>query len=141
MALDMTSFADMARSGRKASDLPAQLVEALAARAGIDGLAPPAERKDDTTKNRQAAVGALMGYGVGLGIGAAYGTIRPSARNIPWPFMGLLLGAAAMAAADVPMVRFGLTDPKTWGVEGWIGDIVPHAAYGLVTAWAYESFS
>ena len=100
VALDTASYADMARSGRKASDGPAQLAEKLAERAGIAALAPPAESKDDTTKHRQAAVGALMGYGVGLGIGAAYGMIRPRLRDIPWPMMGLFLGAAAMAAAE-----------------------------------------
>lgn len=140
MALDMTSYADMMRSGRKASDVPAQLVEKLAARAGIEDLAPSPGRKDDKAKNRQSAAGALIGYGVGLGVGATYGAMRPSFRSVPWPVMGLLLGAAAMAAADVPTVRLGLSDPKEWGVQGWIGDIVPHVAYGLMTAWAYELF-
>lgn len=141
MALDVASYADMVRSGRKASDVPAQLVEKLAARAGIDALLPPPGGKDEKTKNRQSAAGALVGYGVGLGVGAVYGAIRPGLRSVPWPLMGLILGAFAMAAADVPTVRLGLTDPKTWGVEGWLGDIVPHAAYGIVTAWAYEFFA
>jgi hypothetical protein len=39
-----------------------------------------------------------------------------------------------MIGANAPLVRMGLTDPRKWGVSGWLSDLVPHAAYGLVTA-------
>jgi hypothetical protein len=36
------------------------------------------------------------------------------------------------------MVAMGITDPRTWGTTGWISDLVPHLAYGLATAAAFE---
>jgi hypothetical protein len=44
-----------------------------------------------------------------------------------------------MAAANGPMVAQGLTDPRTWGVAGWVSDVVPHVAYGLATAVTYRA--
>jgi hypothetical protein len=39
------------------------------------------------------------------------------------------------------MVAQGLTDPREWGTAGWISDIVPHVAYGIVTARTYEAIT
>jgi hypothetical protein len=39
-----------------------------------------------------------------------------------------------MAGSNVPMTALGVTDPRSWGAAGWISDVVPHLAYGLVTA-------
>jgi hypothetical protein len=44
-----------------------------------------------------------------------------------------------MAASMLPMTALGLTDPRRWGVEGWLSDVVPHAAYGLATAAALRA--
>jgi predicted PurR-regulated permease PerM len=33
-----------------------------------------------------------------------------------------------------PMTVLGVTDPRTWGVVGWISDLIPHFGHGLVTA-------
>jgi hypothetical protein len=52
----------------------------------------------------------------------------------------VLLAAAAMAGADAPMARLGLTDPKSWSSADWLADAVPHLAYGAVTAWALRAF-
>ena len=30
------------------------------------------------------------------------------------------------------------TDPTTWGVSGWLSDLVPHMAYGMVAAATLE---
>jgi hypothetical protein len=38
-----------------------------------------------------------------------------------------------MAAADVPLTRLGLTDPRQWSQADWYADAVPHLAYGVVT--------
>ena len=44
-----------------------------------------------------------------------------------------MVGATAMAAADVSMTSLGVTDPKQWGAAGWLSDALPHLAYGAVT--------
>ena len=46
-----------------------------------------------------------------------------------------------MAASDIPIAALGVSDPATWGISGWVADIVPHLAYGLVTAIAYDAFT
>ena len=32
------------------------------------------------------------------------------------------------------MTVLGVTDPRTWGIVGWISDLIPHFGYGVVTA-------
>jgi len=46
---------------------------------------------------------------------------------------GPLLGAAAMAASDLPMARLRLSDPRRWGTADWVADAVPHLLYGIST--------
>jgi hypothetical protein len=46
-----------------------------------------------------------------------------------------------MAASDVPMVALKVSNPKTWGVSGWLSDLVPHLIYGLVTVATVEALS
>jgi hypothetical protein len=43
-----------------------------------------------------------------------------------------------MAAGDGPMTALGVTDPRTWAATDWISDVVPHLAYGTVTAWVLQ---
>lgn len=50
----------------------------------------------------------------------------------------MLLGAAAMAASDIPSAQLEVTDPRKWDTSSWLSDIVPHAIYGLVSAVVYE---
>jgi hypothetical protein len=47
--------------------------------------------------------------------------------------------AVAMLGANVPMAVLGVSDPRRWAATDWASDVVPHLAYGLVTAWAAES--
>lgn len=138
IALDTASYVDMLVQGRAASDLPADVVERIARRAGITWLTKDNEAADPNTKHRRSAAGALMGYGVGIGIGKIYGLVRPCTRSIPWPFMGVLLGAAAMAASDIPAAQLEATNPSTWSPSAWASDVVPHLCYGLFTAWAWD---
>jgi hypothetical protein len=134
-ALNIATYADMAWRGRPASETPAKLVQNVASEAGIEPLAAD----DEKAGNRRSGAGALLGYVNGLGVGAAYGALRPALRGLPVPVAALLLGAAAMALSDVPAAKAGATDPKTWGAQGWIADIVPHALYGLALALAYDA--
>ena len=58
---------------------------------------------------------------------------------MPSTLAGLAVGAAAMAASDVPMTKTGVTDPNTWGSEGWLADIIPHALYGVALAYTFDA--
>jgi hypothetical protein len=44
-----------------------------------------------------------------------------------------------MAASDLPATALGLTDPRSWGAAGWMSDLLPHLAYGIVTV--YEALA
>jgi len=103
VALDVVTYADMLVRARPASGVPGNTAAALAARAGVD-LRGEGQGPEDQAKaeQRRSGLGALMGYAVGLGIGTAYGVLRPLARGVPLPLAGVALGLAAMAASDVP---------------------------------------
>jgi hypothetical protein len=128
-ALNAVTYADMALRGRSESELPQKAVETVTHRAGLE---VPGE--GETRQNRVSALGALSGLTAGLGIGAVAGLFGPVLRRLPTPLGGVLLGAAAMAATDTPMIAMGLTDPKKWSSTDWLSDAVPHVAYGVVTA-------
>ncbi|MEV5704159.1 hypothetical protein [Actinoallomurus sp. NPDC052274] len=128
-ALNAVTYADMALRGRPGSQVPEQMVEKTIERAGVS------LGEDETADNRRQAIGALLGFGVGIGVGVAYGLIRSRGRTLP---DALALGAAASVAGEGPAVALGLTDPRTWGAAGWISDVVPHLAYGVVTAATYR---
>ncbi|HZA84286.1 MAG TPA: hypothetical protein VFC13_22890 [Actinomycetes bacterium] len=139
IALDVASYLDMLVRARPASSTPAEVAGPLAERTGVE-LAS-AGSWSEQAGNRRSALGALLGYGVGLGIGAAYGLARPWLGGLPRPAAAVGLGLAAMAASDVPATALGVTDPRTWGAAGWASDLVPHLAYGLAAATAYEALA
>jgi hypothetical protein len=127
LALEVSTYADMLLRGRPSSEAPADLAEKLADRLGIslgDG---------EASDNRKSALGALLGYSTGLAIGAMYGLVGRG-RHRPVPLTGLVLGATAMAAADVPLVIAGIAKPGDWKAVDWLADAVPHAVYGVATA-------
>ncbi len=134
VALNVTTYADMALRARPSSSVPAEVVGKLAEKVGID------LGSDDAAKNRKSGLGALQGYVVGLGLGTVYGLFRPHLNDTAIPLAGVGLGLAAMAASDVPATALGVTDPKEWSLSSWASDVVPHLAYGLVTAASYDSF-
>jgi hypothetical protein len=137
IALDLTTYLDMLVRGRSPSDLPATVAGTIADRAGIDLGGGSGE----AAENRKSAVGALLGYGVGVGVGTVYGLLRPALAGVPTAAAGIGLGLAAMAASDLPPTALGITDPRTWGTVGWASDIVPHVIYGLVTALAFDAIA
>lgn len=146
VALNVATYADMAIRGRPSSGVPAQVAGALIEKAGIElsgggsgsGGADGGEQQQ--AENRKSGLGALQGYVVGLGIGALYGLVRPGGATSV-PLAGVALGLAAMAASDVPATALGVTDPRQWPASSWAADIVPHLAYGLFTALAYDAFT
>lgn len=131
MALDVTSYADMALRARSSSTLPAEVVKRMSARVGI-----PIEND-----NRASALGALSGYTVGVGIGVLYGALRALLPRAPLTVSAIALGAAAMIASDVPATQSGATNPRKWGFTGWVSDLIPHAAYGFVTAAVFDAIN
>jgi hypothetical protein len=139
IALDVATYLDMAVRARPASSVPAEVAGALAQRAGVELAADGND--GERAGNRRSGLGALLGYGVGLGIGAAYGLLRPRLPGLPRPVAATGLGLAAMAASDVPAAALGVTDPRAWGAVGWASDLLPHLAYGLATASVYEALA
>lgn len=134
-ALNVVTYADMAWRGRAGSEIPERLAGRIAGAVGLD------LGDDETAANRRQGLAALLGFGVGLGVGAAYG-LAGGARGP----RGVVAGAAALTvaaalASDVPVTALGLTDPRTWPAEAWLSDLVPHLAYGIVTAVTYDGLT
>jgi hypothetical protein len=135
-ALNAVTYADMSIRGRPSSDAPAQLVERAAGQAGV---AVPGD--GDERGNRLSGLGALAGIGTGIAVGAAYGVTRALGWRIPAAAGAVLTAAAAMAGSDGPLFALGVSDPREWGAIDWASDVVPHAAYGAVTALALAALT
>lgn len=134
-ALNVVAYADMVWRGRAASDMPERLVERIADRTGLR------LGDDETAENRRQGLAALFGFAVGLGVGAAYG-LAGGARGPRGVAAGAVaLTVAASLASDVPLTALGLTDPRTWPADAWLSDVVPHLAYGIVTAVTYDQLT
>lgn len=141
LALDIATYADMTLRGRASSEVPAEVAAELAQRVGISLADGTGDGASEKAQHRKSGLGALMGYGVGLGLATVYGLLHP---HLSWPgrlAAGAALGLAAMAAADVPATVLGKTNPRTWGAAGWASDIAPHLAYGLVTVAVYSALA
>lgn len=138
MALDITTYGDMLLRGRGASNVPADVAGRMAERLGIAALSP--DRDDEASRNRRAAVGALLGYATGMGIGGAYGLLRRHGR-VNVPLAGAAVGLVAMIASDLPIALTGASDPRTWTPVDWASDLIPHLVYGVVTVATYEAIA
>jgi hypothetical protein len=131
--LNAVTYLDMAWRGRAASSTPEEVVEKIA-----DLTGHPVEGDEETRQNRLIGLGALSGIATGVAVGSVAGFFRPVVLRLGPVFGPLLIGGAAMAVSDVPLVKLGLTDPKTWTRTDWISDVVPHLAFGLA---AYATLS
>jgi hypothetical protein len=128
-ALNVITYLDIAVRGRPTSTTPERTVEAMAK---LFGLTVPGT--GDTLANRLLGLGALTGYAAGIGMGLVLGL----AYALGWR-PGLLVAtltatAIALIGTNGPMTVLGVTDPRTWGLVGWISDLIPHFGYGVVTA-------
>jgi hypothetical protein len=133
--LNVITYLDIAVRGRSTSTTPERTVEAMAR---LLHLTVPGS--GDVLANRISGIGALTGYAAGIGMGLILGL----AYALGWR-PGLLVGtlvamALALVGTNGPMTVLGVTDPRTWGVVGWISDLVPHFGYGLVTALVLHYF-
>lgn len=138
--LNIVTYADMALRGRPASSSTSQLVGTVGDKLGVESLGSQSAGDDSTAENRRSGLGSLSGYVVGLGVGGIYGLVGDQLRSVPLGAKAVALGAIAMAASDTPLATLGINDPRTWGAADWASDVVPHLAYGLFTALAYDSF-
>ncbi|MBA2768664.1 MAG: hypothetical protein H0U35_05970 [Sporichthyaceae bacterium] len=131
-ALNAVTYLDMTWRGRPASSTPEDTVEKGLGQTSLD---LPGE--GETRANRVSALGALSGLATGVAIGAAYGAVRALGVRPPVLVSGLVTAAVALAGSNAPMTAMGVTDPRSWSTADWVADVVPHLAYGLVTAWSY----
>jgi hypothetical protein len=132
VALDMATYLDMSIRGRPASEVPARVAGTVADAVGAD-LGDP-----QTAPNRRSGIGALIGYANGLGTGVLLGIVSPILGKLPLPVASMVVGGAAMAGSDVPIAFLGVSDPRRWGMSGWLSDIGPHLAYGFVAVAAFR---
>jgi hypothetical protein len=43
-----------------------------------------------------------------------------------------------MVAGNGPLTMLKVSDPRQWSPGDWAADVLPHLAYGLVTAATYD---
>jgi hypothetical protein len=135
-ALNAVTYLDMAVRARPTSSTPEESVEKLADRANVT---IPGD--DDERSNRIAGLAPLLGMSAGIAAGAAYGALT-ALTGTPRLRTGILItSVAALLVGNAPMTLLGITDPREWDAEAWLSDVVPHVAYGVVTAAAYDAMS
>jgi hypothetical protein len=128
-ALNGVTYLDMALRGRPGSDTPEETVRALSDKTGI-----PVPGEGEEKDNRVSGLGPLTGLAAGVGTGALLGVVTAAGWRPGRTVTAALAAAGAMLGSNGPMTALGITDPRTWPVSSWISDLVPHAAYGAVTA-------
>lgn len=128
-ALDVITYLDIAVRGRPTSTTPQRTVEAMST---LFGLTVPGS--GDVLANRLLGLGALTGYAAGIGMGAILGLAYALGWRPRPPVAALVATAIALIGTNGPMTVLGVTDPRTWGVVGWVSDLIPHLGYGVVTA-------
>ncbi|MFF5175712.1 hypothetical protein ACFY3U_24220 [Micromonospora sp. NPDC000089] len=126
-ALNVVSYLDMVVRARPASSTPEESARRLAGVAHVD------LGSEDRAANRRSGLGPLLGYGIGVGAGAAFGLLAGD-RRWPVPVAAVLLGGGVMATSDGSLTVLGVSDPRTWRRADWLADVVPHLAYGVAAA-------
>lgn len=133
-ALNAVTYTDMVLTGRGGSSAPKDVVDRMS---GLADVAVPGSGEE--RENRATGLGALLGMGAGVGVGALYGLVRAAGWRPPLPLAAVLTGAAAMAGSDAPLAALKVSDPRGWQASDWVRDVLPHLAYGLVTAAVHEA--
>lgn len=128
-ALDAVTYLDMAVRGRPSSSTPQDTVEKLTKKARFT---IPGDHQ--ARQNRVAGLGPLTGLAAGVGVGAVLGLARSAGLRPGLAASGVAATLGALIASNGPMTMLGVTDPRTWAVTDWVSDVIPHLAYGAVTA-------
>ena len=136
-ALNAVTYLDMVIRARPASSTPEETVKKT------EELTPLTLSSDggdsEPAQNRRTALGALLGIVTGLGTGAVYGLVRPQlGADVPFAVRVLAAGLGANVGSVAPMTALGVDDPRSWSASSWLSDLVPHLAYGAVTALVFE---
>lgn len=114
-------------AGSQASDAPEQSVDRLVeCTGGLLGREPGAR------SNRRAALGSLLEYATGTGVGAVFGALVGD--RFGWKMAAPILTGSAVLPANAPIVLLRVTDPRQWSAADWASDILPHAVYGMTAA-------
>lgn len=139
VTLDTVTYLDMALRGRPASTTPETTVGKVES---LTGLALSSDGPNsDTAANRRSGLGALLGMATGLATDFVYGLVRPRTRQVPLLASAVVAAVGVNAGAVVPMAALGVTDPRSWPASSWLMDIVPHLAYGVVTAAVFDGIA
>lgn len=141
VALDISTYMDMAIRGRSSSNAPSKMIDAVAQKIHPPLSTQSSSSNNQSAQNRESGLGCLLGYGNGLGTRVIYGILRSQFEEVPAQLAAPLVGLTAMAASDVPLVALRVSNPKTWGISGWLTDTIPHLIYGIVTVATYEALS
>lgn len=128
-ALNATTYLDMALRGRPGSSTPQMTVEKMA---DLAGTSVPGE-DDSERQARTTGLGSLMGMAAGVGSGALVGAMRASGHPRSFAATALLTWFLVLLAGNAPMTGLGVTDPRQWAPADWVADLIPHAAYAVVT--------
>jgi hypothetical protein len=128
-ALNTATYLDMTLRARPASSTPQQTVETLSDETGLD-----VPGRGEARENRVEGLAPLLGIATGVGVGLVLG----AARSFGWRprFLTETVAATGLAVigANAPMTALGISDPRSWSSSDWTADLLPHLAYGLVTA-------
>jgi hypothetical protein len=125
-ALNAVTYLDMAVRARPASTTGEDSVSKLA------GLAHMPLGEGESAENRKAGLGPLLGYATSTAAAVAYSAV--GGRRLSTAASTVALTALAMVASNAPMTALQVTDPRAWKAADWVSDLVPHLAYGWVTA-------
>lgn len=74
----------------------------------------------------------MSGLTNGIVVGAAAAWLREKGVRLPAVVGVVLLGGAAMLAADWPTKALGIDDPREWSSSTWLSNALPHLVYGVV---------
>lgn len=129
-ALNAVTYLDMTIRARPSSSTPQVTVERLSEKSGI-----PVPGDKESHDNRVDALGPLTGLVAGLGTGVLLSAAHAAGWRPGRVGDALAATGGALIGSNGPMTALGVTDPRTWAAPDWLADVIPHLAYGVVTAY------